>query len=147
MSPKSIIFVSVFLISGISGLIDKELNLEDLRWQNRVIILFAPSPEEHTYVHQMAELNSGKEGLSERKLRIISVFYDGSPARIDDEKISSRSADSILERFSRDEQGFHLKLIGKDGGVKHTAETLVPNHELYRIIDRMPMRRNEIRNN
>ena len=42
--------------------------------------------------------------------------------------------------------GFKLVLVGKDGGVKLEQDAVLAPEELFAVIDRMPMRRNEMRN-
>ena len=41
--------------------------------------------------------------------------------------------------------GFKLVLVGKDGGVKLEQDAVLAPEELFAVIDRMPMRRNEMR--
>jgi len=44
------------------------------------------------------------------------------------------------------DKGFGLELIGLDGGVKYRSTSAVPLEELWTLIDGMPMRRAELKN-
>ena len=50
---------------------------------------------------------------------------------------------SIRKRFNFD--NFNLILIGKDGGVKYNNNEPVKINKIFEIIDKMPMRMQEIK--
>jgi hypothetical protein len=51
----------------------------------------------------------------------------------------------IAERFGLADAGFTLLLIGKDGGEKLRSGEVVSPDRLIRLIDSMPMRKDEMR--
>jgi hypothetical protein len=52
---------------------------------------------------------------------------------------------AMARKWGASGQGFTYLLIGKDGGVKARAREAVPLDEVFRQIDSMPMRQQEMR--
>ena len=50
-----------------------------------------------------------------------------------------------IENLRLTEGSFEIILIGKDGGIKFRDNSPVQSSDLYKIIDRMPMRQAEMR--
>jgi putative N-acetylmannosamine-6-phosphate epimerase len=71
--------------------------------------------------------NIKKKGLAERDLKVFI-----NPESKEMQKL-------------RNETGFEVILIGKDGGVKKRKTELMTTEELFAIIDSMPMRQSEMR--
>ena len=53
----------------------------------------------------------------------------------------------LWDRYNQRGDSFRLILIGLDGGVKLNQRTIINRKTLFSIIDSMPMRRSELRNN
>ena len=105
-------------------------NLSDFVWQKRPIIVFADSAADPSFARQMALLQARREDLAARD---VVVLTDTDP-----------EAASALRKKLRP-RGFALVLIGKDGGVKLRKPLPWDVREISRVIDKMPMRRQEIR--
>lgn len=96
-----------------------ERGLPDLtahRWRHRVLVIDTPSRQEEPYLRQRAALESVIVGLEERDLQVVT----------------------------QEGQGFRLRLIGKDGGVKLDQAEPIEASALFALIDAMPMRRAEM---
>ena len=106
--------------------------LEPYRWNNRLLLVFAPSPNDALILEQLAELEAARSGLIERDLLVLT---DTDPGRGSD------------LRYELEIEGFHVLLFGKDGGVKIRSRTPVRTEALFATIDAMPMRQREIENN
>jgi hypothetical protein len=106
------------------------VNLAELKWQARPIVVLADSPEDPAFKRQMDLLEARKDELI---LRDVIVITDTDP-----------EARSELRQKLRP-RGFMLVLIGKDGGVKLRKPVPWNVRELSRQIDKMPMRQQEIR--
>lgn len=113
-----------------------ELNaLEQLQWQNRVILVFSDRVEHYQQIFNNAE--------SQVKDRDIAWFI------IDGKQLITNYTGGISDRFlpllhkqfktSNEE----IILIGKDGGVKQRGKAL-PINEIFDEIDEMPMRIREM---
>ncbi|MGC6399132.1 DUF4174 domain-containing protein [Sphingomonas sp. FW199] len=106
--------------------------LEAMRWEKRVIVLFADS--EDSAARQRAML-SDRMGMAERDLHLIEVIGD---------RVSGTSTPAgDLRRRLKPETPFTLILIGKDGGVKLRSGEPVSARRLFETVDAMPMRASE----
>ena len=106
------------------------MTLEEFQWVNRPIVVFADTPADPRYQQQIALLLDRLEELAERDVVII---VDTDPANASDIRTKLRP------------RGFQLTLIGKDGGVKLRKPLPWDVREISRVIDKMPMRQQEIR--
>ena len=107
-----------------------EVNLDDFLWIARPLVIFADTPADPRFQEQIELILRRVEDLAERDVVIIA---DTDPA------IRSELRTKLRPR------GFMLALIGKDGGVKLRKPLPWDVRELSRVIDKMPMRQQEIR--
>ncbi|MCJ8507008.1 DUF4174 domain-containing protein [Rhizobium lemnae] len=117
--------------------------LDQFRWNHRIVVVFADRSDEANYVQQMASLRDAQEALAERDMLIISVVSD--VAAIIDKPQLKLDADSLRKRFGAKGRGFRAVLIGKDGGAKLSSNRPITPAELFSTIDAMPMRQSEMR--
>lgn len=104
--------------------------IESFLWLNRPIVVFADSPADPRFVEQMTLLEADVAALAERD---VVVLTDTDPR-----------AESPLRTELRP-RGFMMVVIGKDGGVKLRKPFPWDVREISRVIDKMPMRQQEIR--
>ena len=113
------------------------------QWKERVLIVSASSPTNVGYKRQDQLLTKGKKGMKERDVVIYRLYLDHwldpQNSLMDKEK-----ADAIYQKYAIDPNTFSILLIGKDGGVKMRKDDIVSTRELFQLIDRMPMRRQEM---
>ncbi|MEO1549676.1 MAG: DUF4174 domain-containing protein [Pseudomonadota bacterium] len=102
-------------------------DLESLKWVARPIIVFAESDRDPRIQQQVEMLAQRQAELDERD---VVVIIDTDP-------------DSVLRDTFRP-RDFMFVLVGKDGEVKYRKPRPVPVREISRVIDRMPMRRQEM---
>ena len=107
-----------------------EINLDDFLWVNRPIVVLADSPDDPRFLEQLRLL---EERLPDLKERDVVVITDTDPSQQTDLRQALRP------------RGFMLVLIGKDGGIKLRKPSPWNVREISRIIDKMPMRRQEMR--
>lgn len=115
--------VPVFLEGGID-------DLSQFVWEKRPLIIFADSPNDPSFAQQMEFLHDREDELAARD---VVVLTDTDP--------DGRSALRLKLR----PRGFALVLIGKDGMVKLRKPLPWNVRELTHSIDKMPLRRREIR--
>jgi hypothetical protein len=115
-------------------------SLSAFEWKNRVIVVFG-NPDDLKLGQQIALLESEKGELAERDLVIIRVA--GEDARAVYGTASGLIARAIRKEAGIEGNGFHVILVGKDGGVKLRSDTVIRNVEIFGIIDQMPMRKAE----
>ncbi|GGG32245.1 hypothetical protein GCM10011378_05950 [Hymenobacter glacieicola] len=110
--------------------------LKASKWQRRVLLLCAPTPDNAELRQQQQLLQPAKAELRARDL----VVYEVHPGQL-------AAAD---QRYLRQQLGvaggsFTVLLVGKDGGVKRRETKPLPAAELFSTIDAMPMRQQEMR--
>lgn len=99
---------------------------ESLRWEARPILVVAKR-DDPRLARQIALFEAERDALEERDSLVV-VAEPGS---------------ALAARHGAD--GFTVLLIGKDGGVKYRSGTVTEPETLHALIDRMPMRRREMR--
>ena len=133
----ALIFGSVAHADDADGLAPDEVivpagthDLSEYLWLKRPLIVFADSPADPRYVQQLQFLTRELEELVDRD---IVVLTDTDPSTLSPlrEKLRPR--------------GFMLALVGKDGGVKLRKPLPWSVREISRVIDKMPIRQQEVR--
>ena len=122
----------------------EEISLESFQWENRILVLFAHNSDDESYQTQMDKFSSFEDEIRDRDLVIFSIF-DTECSTMNGDVISESSSHSIREKLSPAESGYSIFLIEKDGGVKLKQDEVLEPAELFRVIDRMPMRQREMR--
>ncbi|MEH1901054.1 MAG: DUF4174 domain-containing protein [Nostoc sp.] len=117
-------------------------NLSSQKWKNRVLLVFAPSVDNHNYQQQM-QLLQQKSGFADRDLVLVQVLATNK-SYANGQLIDESSAAKLRDRFGVDKENFRIILVGKDGGVKRSDTTPVQATAIFEQIDAMPMRRQEM---
>jgi len=102
--------------------------IDDLRWQARPVIVFSDTRDRPELVEQMRLFESARAAFEERKVQVIVDTDPGSALRM---------------RFRP--STFTVILVGLDGGEKFRQDGVVQPETLNALIDGMPMRRREMR--
>ena len=106
-----------------------DVDLADLRWGARPVVVFANSPQDPSFEEQMGELADDIDQLIARDVILITDTNPEMPSAL---------------RTKLRPRGFMLVLIGKDGETKLRKPLPWTVRELNRSIDKMPMRRQEM---
>ena len=113
----------------------------DQRWSHRMLVCTNVNPGAST---QSALLEEHEAALIDRDLLVIQVgsnhaqLLAGSAGELP-------GATAFRERFDLPENAFEVVLVGKDGRVKERRIEPMNPDELWAIIDAMPMRMREMR--
>jgi len=106
------------------------------RWRQRVLLVAAPTASQAAFQTQHELLAPAARQLQERDMLVLDVLHDHlSPA---DRQYLQRDLGLHLA-------GFEVVLIGKDGGVKQRSTQPLAPEALFGTVDKMPMRRQEMR--
>ncbi|MDQ2088323.1 DUF4174 domain-containing protein [Marimonas arenosa] len=108
-----------------------DADLSKFLWRNRLLVIFSDSPGDPRFEEQMALIEARVEDLVERD---VIVLIDTDPTRMSE----------LREKFRP--RGFMLVLIGKDGHVYLRKPRPWHVREISRSIDKMQIRREELRN-
>lgn len=104
--------------------------------QKRVLLIAAPNAEQADFKTQKALLAAHPQELADRDFLVLEVFYDQLPAA---------DLRFLTQKTGVQPPAFCVALIGKDGGVKETSKRPIPPADLFGTVDKMPMRREEMR--
>ncbi len=120
------------------------LPLQTFRWEKRLVLLFAPTSPHTTFQKQLALFQNQRKGLKERHILLIQVIGQGQ-SKVGKRLIAKNVAKSYLQQLKLSKKSYSFVLIGKDGGVKLRRNKLVSTKELFGLIDSMPMRQDEMK--
>jgi hypothetical protein len=121
---------------------------EDLtayRWKNRVLLAFSPTESDPGFVAFNRSLANRTSEVIDRDLVVLRLF-ENVPSQTEKEPIDVQVAEKLRRRFGVKPGFLTVILIGKDGGVKMVREREAKIQEIFDLIDTMPMRRQEMRN-
>ena len=130
---------------------DADRLADSWRWSRRVVIAVGP---ESALARQAALVGDHWEEWCDRDLQLVVLtrggglvverFVDGGPVGATfDETVEA----GLEKRFGLDPhvEGFQAVLIGKDGGVKFRWNEVVAPAAVFDLVDAMPMRMREMR--
>jgi hypothetical protein len=149
MKSMSLIFIFLFLFLSFHMAHTSEkasvadLDLDALRWKNRVLVLFSPSESDVSFQLQKQGLASSTEGVLDRELMVLEIIEKGQ-SRAGNQLLSQKSVQNIRRRLGVQAGPFQVLLIGKDGGVKLRSSEPVSVKDIFGLIDSMPMRQQEM---
>ena len=135
-------FTGIFLIMNNDAAADP---LDSYRWKNRLIIASVPTKEERD--HLAASLVSDSTKLVNRNLLVIDVTLGREliPGTVHP---NQEQTNMLRHRFKLNsaKKTSQYILIGKDGGEKARRQGALNLANWLDLIDEMPMRRDEIKN-
>ena len=108
----------------------QDVTPDALMWQARPVVVFADTPQQPQFAQQMRLLSEDPEPLL---LRDVVIITDTNPAAM-----------SVWREKLRP-RGFSLVLMDKDGAVVIRKPLPWSVREIIQAIDKMPIRRDEIR--
>ena len=108
----------------------QDVTPDALLWQARPVVVFADTPQQSQFAQQMRLLSQDPEPLL---LRDVVIITDTNPAAM-----------SVWREKLRP-RGFSLVLMDKDGAVVIRKPLPWSVREITHAIDKMPIRRDEIR--
>lgn len=108
-----------------------EADLAGLVWKKRPIVVFADTPDDPAFSEQMRALANRWPELDARDVVVIT---DTTPDPMSDVRRKLRPS------------GFSMVIMAKDGSVSLRKPLPWSGREVLRSIDKMPLRRDEIRN-
>jgi hypothetical protein len=146
---KHLVAICLVFVSGaLTGFAySRESNLADLKhyqWQNRLLLIFAPSEDYPAYRFLADELRRQQDGVHDRDVLVFSLLEKGQ-SRLGDGRLDQATGEALRKRFSVKQGTFTVILIGKDGGEKLRREEGANLGEIFGLIDTMPMRQREMR--
>ncbi len=137
---KKLILILIFLLS----ITITAQNLSNYKLKNRLVLVLTPSIENPKYQKQIEKLQNHLEGLEERKIKVFQI----TPNQYSEDFTDNWKNKTLLyQTYKNDNPEFETILIGLDGGEKLHLEKPISAQQLFSVIDKMPMRKAEMRKN
>jgi hypothetical protein len=131
LSKNKNIFSGILILSLMAIMIQKELQgieLNQYLWKNRIILTFADDEDHADLIKLKVEMKENNCEILNRDLLHFHFSNDGK----------------IGNHTTTNDQSFRILLIGKDGGIKYESNQYVSLIQLFKLIDSMPMRQDEM---
>ena len=120
--------------------------LDQLKWEKRPLLLFAKSRSFAPLDKQVDLLRQYRPDLEDRDMVVLSTTgRQETNAAIGYFPIARGTARQLRRQFEPAERGLTVILVGKDGTEKGRWQQIVEPQDLFDIIDSMPMRQQEMR--
>jgi hypothetical protein len=124
--------------------------LRAMRGCYRPLLVFAPSLDNPQLVQEFDQLKVHAVELRTRSVLYVPIVPEGHNQPIPGSKVptarlSEDELAAMRHRFKVEPPDFLVILIGKDGEEKLSNKAPVPVDQLERLIDSMPMRKDEMR--
>jgi len=131
LSKNENIFSGILLLSFMAIMIPKELEgveLNQYLWKNRIILTFTDDEDHADLIKLKVEMKENNCEILNRNLLHFHFSNDGKTGN----------------QTTKNDQSFRILLIGKDGGIKYESNQYVSLIQLFKLIDSMPMRQDEM---
>jgi hypothetical protein len=113
-------------------------------WENRPLLIFAPSEDNTSRSAQLKRLNNWRAGLMERDMVIYQVFEESGLGPFG--RLTTHEVDAFREKYDVASREETLILVGKDTTEKLRETLPVKVQTIFDLIDSMPMRQREMQN-
>ena len=140
------IVATVVAWSIISGPEGWSMDLNQYKWKKRLLLIFAPDDGHSLLRNLESDIAAQPDEVSERDLIVFKIVENG-PSFMADTRLDPQTAANIRAEFKASDERFTCILVGKDGGVKLRRNDQVRLREIFDLIDAMPMRQQEMRQN
>jgi hypothetical protein len=127
--------------SAATGITGSAVAMTGYRWKKRPLVVFAASDD--AAAAQRAVVAADRAGFAERD--VVIVYVIGTSVTSDLGGGPGLDAGAMRARYGVAAKDFRALLVGKDGGVKLSSPAPLSAATLFREIDGMPMRQQEMR--
>ena len=117
--------------------------LEQYLWENRVLVISAQDQDDKKLVKLQGDVASMAEEFADRDMVLVTLLGSGT-STAGNRELSVAEAAEVHAALGVQTGSFALRLIGKDGSVKLSADSATPLKEIFALVDSMPMRHREI---
>lgn len=135
------LMVSALAAAAVSVSLPEAHAMSVYRWKKRPLVVFAPSEE--AAAAQRAIVAQNRAGFAERDMVIVYVIAGSVTSDLGGGP--GLDAGAMRRRYGVGANEFRALLVGKDGGVKLSQSSPLSAATLFREIDSMPMRQQEMR--
>ena len=134
---------SSVLVAAMMGSAAGQDVFDELRWKHRIVLIFADELNQPAS-HQLHDLETRQAEIDDRDLVIITVAGNSVESHTGLQHLPT--AKDLRTRFAvKRNTPFMVLLLGKDGHEKLRENNPVSADSLFALIDSMPMRQQERR--
>lgn len=116
--------------------------LTQYQWKNRVLVVSAASEDDKNLTEQQNNMALTPGEFANRDLALVTLL-DKAISTAGNRELTTEEVATARVALGIRPGSFALRLIGKDGSVKLSADTATSMSEIYALIDTMPMRQRE----
>ena len=138
-----ILRISLPILLLITNIPAYAIQLADVEWQNRPLLLFAPNNTDMRLRHTIHILEKNRCELEDRDM-ILGLIVTIGNSSLGKKPISQQYATDLHKTYGVESGQFAAILIGKDGGEKYRTNEIPDLDEIFALIDGMPMRQDEM---
>jgi hypothetical protein len=118
----------------------------------RPLLVFAPAMDDAQMAAQFNQLKAHVPDFKSRDVLYVPIVPEGHNqpilgSRIHTASLSEDELAAVRLHFQVEPNDFLVILLGKDGGEKLRSRAPVPAEQLKQLIDSMPMRQSEMKQN
>ena len=110
------------------------LDLDQYQLKRRVLLVFAPRPEDARYEEQHDYLRVGEDLLEEWRVLVFGIFEEG-PSFAEDRAVSHEDAQRAREWFGLEAGAFGLRLLDLDGTEILLSSEPLPVEDLIDVVE------------
>lgn len=118
--------------------------MQEYLWEKRIIMIFSESPDSVDSTNQKNLMAEVESELNDRDIVTWHIFKNGITL-VDGAPKPNLPSKLFYEHYGVTQE-FTLILIGKDGEEKLRNNSVTQPDEIFRLIDSMPMRKQEMGN-
>ena len=120
--------------------------LASLQWEKRIVLMFSPSRSLATLDRQEDDFRERRPDLKDRDIDVFTIA-GSSPVQdaIGYTRLPSGANRDLRRLYEPFRTGLTIVLIGRDGTEKQRWNKHVDVDEIFALIDTMPMRQREMR--
>lgn len=138
------IYLIIIILSMANPALSQEIQVPgQYHWKNRILLLFS-SNQGDMFQQQTEIFDAKRRGMKERDL-VLFYIKQNTVETPDGKKYEEKAAEQLRKQFEVADDAFAVILVGKDGMQKLKQGELLSTNKLFAIIDAMPMRKREIR--
>ena len=130
----------LFLLLTLVSVTVSAQKLKKHRWEHRLLVIFTSEFNTAEVEEQLKVLQAAEEDLKDRKLKIYTITEDKFRFGFSNIEQANKKKRTIIKPFE-------IVLIGLDGRENYRSDEVQPAQTFNDLIDRMPMRQNELRKN
>ena len=136
---RLLIFLILFNSNAMIG-----QDLSKHTWENRLLLVVVKNTDDLEFQEQIGVLKNNQKGLKERKLIVYQITPEAYKEGLFDGNVWNNSK-VLFEQYGSKNKSLEIILIGLDGGIKLRQTEVLDIETLFSTIDKMPMRRSEMK--